>query len=108
MPVMGAVMVRDFEITLISIDFNTVKLISEHTAASIITSEIKLTMEGQGEVTPIDSVQTPATGVKNWVKQSKWKVKRSKAHRKLEKVKGQAQLKVNRIQNLIKARYHTL
>ena len=60
----------------------------------------------QGEVTPIDSVQTPATGVKNWVKQSKqkiWKVKRSKAHRKLEKVKGQAQLKVNRIQNLIKA-----
>ena len=48
----------------------------------------------QGVVTPIDSVQTPATGVKNWVKQSKpkiWKVKRSKAHRKLEKVKGQAQ-----------------
>ena len=47
----------------------------------------------QGVVTPIDSVQTPATGVKNWVKQSKpkiWKVKRSKAHRKLEKVKGQA------------------
>ena len=43
MPVMGAVMVRDFEITLISIDFNTVKLISEHTAASIIMSEIKLT-----------------------------------------------------------------
>ena len=45
-------------------------------------------------VTPIDSVQTPATGVKNWVKQLKpkiWKVKRSKAHRKLEKVKGQAQ-----------------
>ena len=38
----------------------------------------------QGVVTPIDSVQTPATGVKNWVKQSKpkiWKVKRSKAHR---------------------------
>ena len=65
----------------------------------------------QGEVTPIDSVQTPVTGVKNWVKQSKpkiWKVKRSKAHRKLEKVKGQAQLKVNWIQNLIKARYHTL
>ena len=30
------------------------------------------------------------------------------AHRKLEKVKGQAQLKVNQIQNLIKARYHTL
>ena len=48
----------------------------------------------QGVVTPIDPVQTPATGVKNWVKQSKpkiWKVKRSKAHRKLEKVKGQAQ-----------------
>ena len=48
----------------------------------------------QGVVTPIDSVQTPATGVKNWVKQSKpkiWKVKRSKAQRKLEKVKGQAQ-----------------
>ena len=48
----------------------------------------------QGVVTPIDSVQTPGTGVKNWVKQSKlkiWKVKRSKAHRKLEKVKGQAQ-----------------
>ena len=48
----------------------------------------------QGVVTPIDSVQTPATGVKNWVKQSKpkiWKIKRSKAHRKLEKVKGQAQ-----------------
>ena len=48
----------------------------------------------QGVVTPIDSVQTPATGVKNWVKQSNpkiWKVKRSKAHRKLEKVKGQAQ-----------------
>ena len=47
----------------------------------------------QGEVTPINSVQTPATGVKNGVKQSKpkiWKVKRSKAHRKLEKVKGQA------------------
>ena len=68
-------------------------------------------IEIQGEVTPIDSVQTPATGVKNWVKQSKpkiWKVKRSKAIRKLEKVKGQAQLKVNRIQNLIKARYHTL
>ena len=43
MPVMGAVMVRDFEINLISIDFNTVKLISEHTAASIIMSEIKLT-----------------------------------------------------------------
>ena len=65
----------------------------------------------QGEVTPIDSVQTPATGVNNGVKQSKpkiWKVKRSKAHRKLEKVKCQAQLKVNRIQNLIKARYHTL
>ena len=44
-------------------------------------------------VTPIDSVQTPTTGVKNWVKQSKpkiWKVKRSKAYRKLEKVKGQA------------------
>ena len=42
----------------------------------------------QGVVTPIDSVQTPATGIKNWVKQSKpkiWKVKRSKAHRKLEK-----------------------
>ena len=51
------------------------------------------------------------TGVKNLVKQSKpkiWKVKRSKAHLKLEKVKGQAQLKVNRIQNLIKAQYHTL
>ena len=66
-------------------------------------------MNLQGVVTPTDSVQTPATGVKNWVKQSKpkiWKVKRSKAHRKLEKVKGQAQLKVNRIQNLIKARYH--
>ena len=46
MPVMGAVMVRDFEINLISIDFNTVKLISEHTAASIIMSEIKLTMHG--------------------------------------------------------------
>ena len=64
----------------------------------------------QGEITPIDCVQTPATGVKNWIKQSKpklWKVKRSKALRKLEKVKGQAQLKVNRIQNLIKARYHT-
>ena len=48
----------------------------------------------QGVVTPIASVQTPATGVKNWVKQSKlkiWKVKRSKVHRKLEKVKGQAQ-----------------
>ena len=48
----------------------------------------------QGVVTPIDSVQTPAPGVKNWVKQSKpkiWKVKRSKAHRELEKVKGQAQ-----------------
>ena len=47
----------------------------------------------QGEVTPIDSVQTPTTVVKNLVKQSKpkiWKVKRSKAHRKLEKVKGQA------------------
>ena len=47
----------------------------------------------QGEVTPIDSVQTPTTGVKNGVKQSKpkiWKVKRSKAHCKLEKVKGQA------------------
>ena len=65
----------------------------------------------QGEVTPIDSVQTPATGVKNLVKQSKpkiWKVKRSKAHSKLEKVKGQAQLKVNWIQNRIIARYHTL
>ena len=65
----------------------------------------------QGEVTPIDSVQTPATGVNKWVKQSKlknWKVKRSKAHRKLDKVKGQAQLKANLIQNLIKARYHTL
>ena len=51
----------------------------------------------QGVVTPIDSVQTPATGVENLVKQSKpkiWKVERSKAHRKLEKVKGQAQLKV--------------
>ena len=45
------------------------------------------------------------------VKQSKpkiWKVKRSKAHHKLEKVKGQAQLKVNRIQNLIKTLYYTL
>ena len=65
----------------------------------------------QGEVTPIDSVQITATGVKNLVKQSKlkiWKVKRSKVHHKLEKVKGQTQLKVNRIQNLIKARYHTL
>ena len=61
----------------------------------------------QGEVTPIDSVQTPATGVKQ-SKPKIWKVKRSKAHRKLEKVKGQAQLKVNWIQNLIKARYHTL
>ena len=50
MPVMGAVMVRDFEITLISIDFNTVKLISEHTAASIIMSEIKLTMEGRNQM----------------------------------------------------------
>ena len=47
----------------------------------------------QGEVIPIGSVQTPETGVKNGVKQSKpkiWKVKRSKAHHKLEKVKGQA------------------
>ena len=48
MPVMGAVMVRDFEINLISIDFNTVKLISEHTAASISMSEIKLTMSMHG------------------------------------------------------------
>ena len=50
-------------------------------------------LNGQGEVTPIDSVQTPATGVKKVVKQSKpkiWKVKRSKAHCKLQKVKGQA------------------
>ena len=65
----------------------------------------------QGEITPIDSVQTPATGVKNGVKQSKpkiWKVKRSKAHHKLQKVKSHAQLKVNRIPNLIKARYHIL
>ena len=43
----------------------------------------------QGEVTPIDSVQTPVTGVKQ-SKPKIWKVKRSKAHRKLEKVKGQA------------------
>ena len=58
------------------------------------SGEVKYVGMTQGVVTPIDSVQTPATGVKNWVKQSKpkiWKVKRSKAHRKLEKVKGQAQ-----------------
>ena len=52
----------------------------------------------QGEVTPIDSVQTPATWVKNGVKQSKpkiLKVKRSKAHRKLrvKQVKGQPDTK---------------
>ena len=43
----------------------------------------------QGEVTPIDSVQTPENGVKQ-SKPKIWKVKRSKAHCKLEKVKGQA------------------
>ena len=61
-------------------------------ASSIFVTRYSKTK--QGVVTPIDSVQTPATGVKNWVKQSKpkiWKVKRSKAQRKLEKVKGQAQ-----------------
>ena len=48
------------------------------------------------------SVLTPATGVKK-SKPKIWKVKRSKQHRKfLEKSKGQALLKVNRIPNLIK------
>ena len=54
------------------------------------------TVKHQGEVTPIDSVQTPATGVKNLVKQSKpkiWKVKRSKAHRKIRKSQGSSTVK---------------
>ena len=52
----------------------------------------------QGEVTSIDFVQTPGTRVKNGDKQSKpkiWKVKQSKAHRKLrvKQVKGQPDTK---------------
>ena len=46
-------------------------------------AELSLQFNNQGEVTPKDSVQTPATGVKNGVKQSKpkiWNIKRSKAH----------------------------
>ena len=59
----------------------------------IMQDSSKYNYKNQGEVTPIDSVQTPTTGVKNGVKPSKpkiWTVKRSKAHCKLEKVKGQA------------------
>ena len=60
------------------------------------------------DVTPIDSVQTPVTGVKNGVKQSKpkiWKVKQSKEHCKLgsSTVKGQPDIKSHQstIQHLV-------
>ena len=62
----------------------------------------------RGEVTPINSVQTPVTGVKNGFKQSKtkiWKVKWSKTHFKLEKSQGSSKSKVIWIPNLIKALY---
>ena len=58
-----------------------------HVASNRIQDGYVIQGYQQGEVTPIDSVQTTATGVKNGVKQSNWKVKWSKAHRKLERVK---------------------
>ena len=64
----------------------------------------------QGEVTPIDSVQTPATGVKRGqaVKAENLEGQAVKDTSQIRKSQGSSKLKVNRIPNLIKARYRIL